>query len=195
MQDWLSGKTGGAVDHYAEEQRKRKEPTLVKGHIIASFLRQLCEGRDPTQDDSTPYNRSYKEPVDLELLYECLRQMLERNEPLPMHLTERLMDDVLLLLSRREGDLLRWEKKKKKGHPSEQEFHDMVVFYVKLAKVWANDDNPLKTIEDELGIPRSTYYSWLDKSIYKIIGPVVDGPGMEQHIQEVWEILVDHYSP
>jgi len=195
MQDWLSGKTG-KINHYAEEQREREETDVYEGDTSAKLYRWLFEtwANDPEDFWKTPYNESYEHPVGLGLLHSCLMQMALTNKPLPRHLTELLVDDVALLISHRDGKLLRREKKRKGDHPDAAFFHEDVVYYVMVAKAVGFDDDPMKTIKDELGIGRSTYYKWASKAVLPHFLMKTEVVTKEQ-VQELWDKILSRCKP
>ena len=197
MQDWLSGKTA-KKDHYAEEKAEIRA-AIEQG--IPDDIREKADAYRSALD--SPYNRSYtpRYASDLDLVYECLRQMLFTNEPLPKMLTLELMMEIELLKSNREGNVFR-RGKNPTTHPVELTWHSYVIVYVDQAKKRGFDDNPIKTIKEELGIGKSTYYDWKKEvsgrhelSVLLDWISVLDDEHAKKELQRLWRDLLEHFSP
>ena len=92
MQEWLSGKTGKAdeaerKDYYSGELAYRKEKLDSIIDATEKWVNGPPDAEDPRTNDviemtvtvsflsndvTSPYNRSYVEPIDLDLIDECL---------------------------------------------------------------------------------------------------------------------------
>lgn len=184
MQDWLSGRVGKSkrTDFYAMEKNSR-EP--ASGRSMPCF-----SGPD------SPYNRSFKDPIDLDLVYECLIQMILTYDPLPSNLTRMLISDIELLKSNRPGNIFR-HGKNPTAHPIEVHIRSLVIGYVETAKERGLDDDPMKTIKEEFGIGKSTYYDWKKKSQWFPRFPLelVSDDEVKKHLRIIWSELVNFYSP
>lgn len=183
-QDWLSGKVGkgDAFDIYAREMEGRQS--------------NHCKDYPPFSGPNSSYNRSYREHIDLDLVSACLVQMLVTNEPLPHLLTLHLIWDIDLLKSNREGRIFR-HGKNPTCHPTELQARDLVIAYVETSRERGLDCNPMKTIREELGIPKSTYYEWKKKTTGYPVFPkeLYDDEEMIFEMKLLWWRLVNHYKP
>lgn len=183
--DWLSGRLGnperpGKVDLYAQE---KSNLTLIPAQV------SQFSGPD------SPYNRSYTDPVDLDLLMDCLVQMDCTHDPLPIHLSLLLQDEIRLLQSNRPGNILRYGKNPTL-HPDEALMQRYVVGYVEGVKVRGFDDNPIKTIKDELGISKSSYYDWKKKYTWYVnFSPdVMSDEKAKALLRWIWGKLIAFYK-
>ena len=215
VQDWLSRKTSKSVeseraegkDYYTQEQADREKNQVDIGGVIntlfdkqgppsESELFVLTRSAFYASTDS-PYNRSYVEPIDLEMMVMCLHQMRTTNKPLPIMVTDAILRDIQLLQSSIEGDIFQRKKGHPKTHPDDSHIQRMVVEYAALAEEWDLDDDPKKTLELEFGIKRSTYYSWR-KSFHDAewISMLADNKGeAKKKIREIYDALLMHFDP
>ena len=96
---------------------------------------------------------------DLEMVDDCFQYWLETQEPLPNCLMELLSHDIKLLLSGRDGLVL-----KKTGslsnNPNIDTFLHAAVSYVKTCRRYKYDENPVMTVCEKYEITRQTYYRW-----------------------------------
>ena len=189
-QDWLSRKSGeagkeGGVDYYAMEKFRREDFNLSPDDI-----------RHMVSDPDSPYSRIYREPINLNLLHECLVTMHFTGEPLPCILVDHLLNEIELLKTGRESDVFQ-RRKNPVASMHERSMRMSVVNYVELTKAHDLDKNPMKTIKEELGITRSTYYEWKKKHPQHPF-PLVSTENIDdvkEYVQCIWETLVAHYKP
>lgn len=134
MQNWLSGKP---VD-------------LAPAEEVPRFISY--------DDDNCPYNRASKEPLTLDLLLECIDQMEITRKPLPRSVSEQIREEIGLLQSSCNGQIFVREKGSPRLDPKRHFIQNEVVSYVENARKYKFDLAPLKTIKEQLGIKRSTYY-------------------------------------
>ena len=104
----------------------------------------------------------YKTP-SLEILNDSLQCWLKTREPLPNFIMVRLLLDVELLLSGRDGRMLK-KRKTLSNHPITEDFRNAAVAYVKTCKtghdIRGYDKNPIKTVCEKYEISRQTFYRW-----------------------------------
>ena len=145
----------------------------------------------------SPYNRTYREPLTLELLLLCLEQMECTNMPLPLNVTERLIADVRMFQTHRMGEVLRHEKETPTALPDEAIIQKLAVVYVGLALKWKLHNSPIKQLVDELGIPRGTFNGWRDAYLSpELLEYYADSKALaESQMQWIWVRLEDRFNP
>ena len=81
-QRWLSGKTekGEPLDYHGIEKFRREAYELSSRDI-----------KSMVSDTDSPYCRIYRDPIDLDLVHECLDLMQFTGEPLPDLLVNHLV--------------------------------------------------------------------------------------------------------
>ena len=213
MQDWLSGKTGKAeetekVDYYTREMAHREKKVAATAAAITEWrntsydkqsapsnleVAKYCVTVEYKTADS-PYNHAYVEPIDLEMMESCLRQMQETNKPLPKIVVHAILRDIALLQSGREGEIFVRKGGHPTTHPDDRFLQDMVVKYAALAEKWGLDDDPKKTLE-ELGIKRSTYYSWRGSYSDDVWILASTKDEAKKEIRRIYDLLLKYLDP
>lgn len=146
--EWLSGKAPAPRKRRSRLNNSEGIP-LVRAHSLRGM-----------SGKNSAYNRSKREPLNLDLLELCFRQMRVTGKPLPDTVTEQIIEDIRLLKSHREATMFRHEKKTPTLDPRKISIQIEVVSYVESVKKHNLDSRPLAEILADLGVPKSTYYSW-----------------------------------
>ena len=96
---------------------------------------------------------------EMENIRDCLRYYLDTEEPIPPVLAYHLLNDVELLISGREGYLLK-KRDEMFRKPAIDDCKRAAVAYVKTCERDGYDEKPRLTVREKFEIGRTTLHNW-----------------------------------